>query len=70
MPQQASPRGTFLKIADVVRAQIEADDDMAELPAAVHGVLDSKPHGGVNIEVRQVRWGNPADLSGFIARSH
>ncbi|WP_203185308.1 hypothetical protein [Streptomyces pratensis] len=43
MSQQASPRGTFLKIADVVRAQIQADDSMSELPAAAdlmraHGV--------------------------------
>lgn len=43
MSQQASPRGTFLKIADVVRAQIEADSEMTELPAvaelmSAHGV--------------------------------
>jgi DNA-binding GntR family transcriptional regulator len=31
--QQASPRGTFLKVADAVRAQIEADPAMTELPA-------------------------------------
>ncbi|MFI9101682.1 GntR family transcriptional regulator [Streptomyces fildesensis] len=43
MSQQASPRGTFLKIADVVRAQIEADPEMTELPSvaelmSTHGV--------------------------------
>lgn len=43
MSQQASPRGTFLKIADVVRAQIEADPEMTELPSvaelmSAHGV--------------------------------
>ncbi|MCZ4125384.1 GntR family transcriptional regulator [Streptomyces sp. H39-S7] len=43
MSQQASPRGTFLKIADVVRAQIEADPEMTELPPvaelmSTHGV--------------------------------
>ncbi|MFJ5288609.1 GntR family transcriptional regulator [Streptomyces sp. NPDC088348] len=43
MSQQASPRGTFLKIADIVRAQIDADDEMVELPSAAdlmrnHGV--------------------------------
>ncbi|MFV2117063.1 GntR family transcriptional regulator [Streptomyces sp. Act-28] len=30
---QPSPRGTFLKIADAVKAQIDADPEMAELPA-------------------------------------
>ncbi|MCX4531931.1 GntR family transcriptional regulator [Streptomyces sp. NBC_01669] len=43
MSQQASPRGTFLKIADVVRAHIDADEEMTELPSAAdlmreHGV--------------------------------
>lgn len=32
MPQQASPRGTFAKVAEAVRAQIENDPDMRELP--------------------------------------
>lgn len=34
MSQQASPRGTFLKIAEVVRARIDADPTMTELPTA------------------------------------
>lgn len=34
MSQQASPRGTFLKIAEVIRAQIDADPEMTELPTA------------------------------------
>lgn len=34
MPPQVSPRGTFLRIADSVRAQIEADENMTELPTA------------------------------------
>ncbi|MEU2492775.1 GntR family transcriptional regulator [Streptomyces sp. NPDC007883] len=34
MSQQASPRGTFLKIADAVQAEIEAKPDMTELPSA------------------------------------
>ncbi|MFC5027164.1 GntR family transcriptional regulator [Streptomyces sp. DSM 41987] len=43
MSQHVSPRGTFLKIADVVRAQIEADSGMTELPSvaelmSAHGV--------------------------------
>ncbi|CAM5330338.1 hypothetical protein SALBM311S_07646 [Streptomyces alboniger] len=33
MSQQASPRGTFQVIADALKAQIEADPDMAELPS-------------------------------------
>ncbi|WP_033312275.1 GntR family transcriptional regulator [Streptomyces iakyrus] len=33
MSQQANPRGTFLKIADSVKQQIEADPDMTELPS-------------------------------------
>ncbi|GAA2409692.1 hypothetical protein GCM10010433_05540 [Streptomyces pulveraceus] len=32
MPQQASPRGTFLKVAEAVKAQIDADPAMTELP--------------------------------------
>lgn len=43
VPQQVSPRGTFQKIADVLKAQIEADAEMTELPSAAelehdHGV--------------------------------
>ncbi|MDX3490613.1 GntR family transcriptional regulator [Streptomyces sp. ID05-18] len=34
MSQPASPRGTFLKIAEVVRARIDADPKMTELPTA------------------------------------
>ncbi|WSF40451.1 GntR family transcriptional regulator [Streptomyces sp. NBC_01356] len=43
MSQQASPRGTFLKIADAVKAQIDSDPAMTQLPSAAeimsaHGV--------------------------------
>lgn len=31
--QQASPRGTFLKIADSVKVLIEGDPEMTELPS-------------------------------------
>lgn len=34
MSQQASSRGTFLQIADVVRGQIEAHNTLVELPSA------------------------------------
>nr|WP_079128088.1 GntR family transcriptional regulator [Streptomyces niveus] len=33
MAQQASPRGTFLKIADALKAQIAADPRIVELPS-------------------------------------
>ncbi|MEU5430195.1 hypothetical protein AB0H73_31995 [Streptomyces olivoreticuli] len=42
MSQQISPRGTFLKVADAVRAQIESDLEMAELPSAAEVV---RAHG-------------------------
>ncbi|KFK90195.1 transcriptional regulator [Streptomyces sp. JS01] len=47
MSQQASPRGTFLKIADVIRAQIEADDGMTELPSAADLMRDHGVSRGV-----------------------
>ncbi|MFH8902558.1 GntR family transcriptional regulator [Streptomyces coeruleorubidus] len=34
MSQQASPRGTFLEIAAALRAQVESDAGMRELPSA------------------------------------
>lgn len=34
MSQQASPRGTFLKIAEALKARLEAEPAMVELPAA------------------------------------
>ncbi|MEV7089463.1 GntR family transcriptional regulator [Streptomyces sp. NPDC093085] len=34
MSQKISPRGTYLKVADAVRSQIEADAEMTELPSA------------------------------------
>ncbi|KJK38977.1 transcriptional regulator [Streptomyces variegatus] len=34
MTQQASPRGTFLHVAEAVKAQIKADPQMTHLPAA------------------------------------
>lgn len=33
MPQQTNPRGTYLKIANVLKTRIETDPDMTELPA-------------------------------------
>ncbi|MFE6038768.1 GntR family transcriptional regulator [Streptomyces sp. NPDC056452] len=51
MSQQASPRGTFLKIADVVRAQIDADDEMVELPSAADLMRDHGVSRGVALRV-------------------
>ncbi|MGW8883391.1 GntR family transcriptional regulator [Streptomyces sp. NPDC055749] len=51
MSQQASPRGTFLKIADVVRAQIDADDEMTELPSAADLMRDHGVSRGVALRV-------------------
>jgi DNA-binding GntR family transcriptional regulator len=45
--QQASPRGTFLKVADVLKAQIEADSAMTELPSAAELMRDYKISRGV-----------------------
>lgn len=47
MSQQASPRGTFLKIADAVRAQIESDPEMTELPSAAELMRDHGVSRGV-----------------------
>ena len=34
MSVQSSPRGTYLKVAEAMKARIEADPDMSELPSA------------------------------------
>ncbi|WP_405888063.1 GntR family transcriptional regulator [Streptomyces sp. NBC_01136] len=47
MTQQASPRGTFQKIADAVKAQIESDPGMMELPSAADLVRDHGISRGV-----------------------
>ncbi|MFF7545720.1 GntR family transcriptional regulator [Streptomyces canus] len=47
MSQQASPRGTFLKVADALKTQIEADADMSELPSAVDLMRDYNISRGV-----------------------
>lgn len=51
MSRQASPRGTFLKIADVVRAQIASDDKMLELPSAADLMRDHGVSRGVALRV-------------------
>ncbi|MFE8013463.1 GntR family transcriptional regulator [Streptomyces antibioticus] len=47
MSQKANPRGTFLKIADSLKRQIEDDPDMAELPSLTEVMRDHKVSRGV-----------------------
>ena len=47
MSQQASPRGTFLQIAEVVKAQIKADPHMMQLPPAADLMRDHDVSRGV-----------------------
>ncbi|MFH9039102.1 GntR family transcriptional regulator [Streptomyces sp. NPDC017966] len=54
MTQQASPRGTFLKVADAVKARIEAEPDMTELPSAADLMRDYKISRGVALRAFSV----------------
>ncbi|MEV0174930.1 GntR family transcriptional regulator [Streptomyces sp. NPDC050803] len=47
MSQQASPRGTFLQIAQVVKGQIEANPQMAHLPPVADLMRDHDVSRGV-----------------------
>ncbi|MFD8222643.1 GntR family transcriptional regulator [Streptomyces massasporeus] len=47
MSQQANPRGTFLKIADSVKRQIEDDPAMTELPSLAEVMRGHKVSRGV-----------------------
>ncbi|MFF4120140.1 GntR family transcriptional regulator [Streptomyces sp. NPDC001714] len=47
MSQHVSPRGTFLKVADAVKARIEAEPAMTELPSAADLMRDYKVSRGV-----------------------
>jgi DNA-binding GntR family transcriptional regulator len=49
--QEASPRGTFLKIADVVKAEIAAKPEMAELPSAAELMREHHVSRGVALRV-------------------
>ncbi|MFB8383074.1 GntR family transcriptional regulator [Streptomyces rubiginosohelvolus] len=51
MSQQASPRGTFLKIADAVRAKVDTDREMSELPSAAELMRDYGVSRGVALRV-------------------
>ncbi|MFJ5259296.1 GntR family transcriptional regulator [Streptomyces sp. NPDC088387] len=47
MSQQASPRGTFMQVAEAVKTQIEADPGMSELPSAADLMRDYNVSRGV-----------------------
>ncbi|MGA5520548.1 hypothetical protein ACPCK2_30560 [Streptomyces pseudogriseolus] len=47
MTQRADPRGTFLKIGDSVKRQIDDDPDMTELPSLAEVMRDHKVSRGV-----------------------
>jgi len=47
MSEQVSPRGTFLKVADAVKARIAADPAMTELPSATDLMRDYSISRGV-----------------------
>ncbi|MFJ5302148.1 GntR family transcriptional regulator [Streptomyces sp. NPDC088350] len=47
MSQQASPRGTFEKIADALKAQVDADPKMVELPSIAELMRDHGVSRGV-----------------------
>jgi DNA-binding GntR family transcriptional regulator len=49
--QEASPRGTFLKIADAVRVEIDAKPELAELPSAAELMRDYGVSRGVALRV-------------------
>ncbi|MER6556225.1 GntR family transcriptional regulator [Streptomyces sp. NPDC001027] len=47
MSQSASARGTYLKVAEAIKARIEADPEMTELPSAADLMRDYKISRGV-----------------------
>ncbi|MGW3143684.1 GntR family transcriptional regulator [Streptomyces sp. NPDC001177] len=54
MAHQASPRGTFVQVADVIKAQIEADPDMTQLPSAADLMRDHSISRGVVLRAFKV----------------
>ncbi|MFB8247530.1 GntR family transcriptional regulator [Streptomyces sp. NPDC055952] len=45
--QQASPRGTYLQLAEVLKARIKSDSEMTELPSAAELMREHKISRGV-----------------------
>ncbi|AYN40710.1 GntR family transcriptional regulator [Streptomyces dangxiongensis] len=64
MSQQASPRGTFLKVADSVRTLIEGNPEMTELPSLAEVMREHGVSRGVAIraygELRREGLAQPA----------
>ncbi|MFJ8848024.1 hypothetical protein ACIRFF_34585 [Streptomyces cyaneofuscatus] len=54
MSQQASPRGTFLKIAEIIKARIDADPKMTKLPTAADLMGEFGVSRGVALRVFDV----------------
>ncbi|MFE7410206.1 GntR family transcriptional regulator [Streptomyces laurentii] len=54
MSQQVSPRGTFLKVAEAVKAQIDADPAMAELPTLAEVMAAHNVSRGVAVRAFNV----------------
>jgi DNA-binding GntR family transcriptional regulator len=52
--QQVSPRGTFLKIAGLLKRQIADDPDMTELPSLAEVMRDHKVSRGVAVRAFDV----------------
>ncbi|MEW1720837.1 GntR family transcriptional regulator [Streptomyces sp. NPDC093109] len=54
MTQQISPRGTYLKVADAVRGQVEKDPEMTELPSVADLMRDHGISRGVALRAFRV----------------
>ncbi|MEE1806937.1 GntR family transcriptional regulator [Streptomyces sp. BE133] len=54
MSQEASPRGTFLKIAEAVKTQIDADPAMTELPTLAELMAAHNVSRGVALRALKV----------------
>ncbi|MER6274964.1 GntR family transcriptional regulator [Streptomyces sp900105245] len=54
MAQQASPRGTFLQVAEAVKAKIVADPEMTHLPSATDLMRDHDVSRGVALRAFKV----------------
>ncbi|MER6394265.1 GntR family transcriptional regulator [Streptomyces sp. NPDC001523] len=54
MPEQASPRGTFLRVADRIHGQIAADPGMNELPSLADVMAEYEVSRGVALRAFKV----------------
>ena len=60
VPQEANPRGTFEKIAELLKGQIEANPKMEELPSAAEVMRDHDVSRGVVLRAFTVLKGEGA----------